>query len=69
MADGGVRKKMPGVRIELTLPEGNRILNPARLPIPPSGHTIRCSVITTMSLCKYCVTNVPSSAWVQSTVL
>ena len=29
---------VPGEGVEPSLPCGNRILNPARLPIPPSGH-------------------------------
>ena len=28
---------VPGEGVEPSLPRGNRILNPARLPIPPSG--------------------------------
>ena len=30
---------VPGEGIEPSLPCGNRILNPARLPIPPSGQS------------------------------
>ena len=29
---------VPGEGVEPSLPRGNWILNPARLPIPPSGH-------------------------------
>ena len=31
-------KMVPGEGVEPSLPRGNWILNPARLPIPPSGH-------------------------------
>ena len=31
---------VPPRRIELLLPKGNWILNPARLPVPPQGHMI-----------------------------
>ena len=31
---------VPGEGVEPSLPRGNRILNPARLPIPPSGQHI-----------------------------
>jgi hypothetical protein len=30
---------VPGGRVELPLSRENRILSPARLPVPPSGHT------------------------------
>ena len=30
---------VPGEGVEPSLPCGNRILNPARLPIPPSGQS------------------------------
>jgi hypothetical protein len=30
---------VPGEGVEPSLPRGNWILNPARLPIPPSGHS------------------------------
>ena len=29
--------QVPGAGIEPALPNGNRILSPARLPVPPSG--------------------------------
>ena len=32
------------VRIELTLPNGNGILSPARLPVPPHSHFIDGSI-------------------------
>jgi site-specific DNA recombinase len=32
-------KMVPPRRIELLLPKGNWILNPARLPVPPQGHS------------------------------
>jgi hypothetical protein len=31
------RVLVPGAGIEPALPNGNRILSPARLPVPPSG--------------------------------
>ena len=31
---------VPGEGVEPSLPRGNRILNPARLPIPPSGQQL-----------------------------
>ena len=32
------KEMVPPARIELALPCGNWILNPARLPVPPQGH-------------------------------
>ena len=31
---------VPGEGVEPSLPRGNWILNPARLPIPPSGQSV-----------------------------
>ncbi len=39
---GLVEENMPEEGIEPSLPEGNRILNPARLPIPPLRHEKPC---------------------------
>jgi hypothetical protein len=34
------KKMVPGEGVEPSLPCGNWILNPARLPIPPSGQVV-----------------------------
>ena len=40
---------VPGEGVEPSLPRGNRILNPARLPIPPSGqHAYKMAVILSL---------------------
>ena len=45
---------VPGGRVELPLSCENRILSPARLPVPPSGHT-------TLALASGCVSSMPPS--------
>jgi hypothetical protein len=43
---------VPGEGIEPTLFSGNRILSPARLPVPPSGHTRSRSIFDSRGDCR-----------------
>src|SRR6185437_3080219 len=45
---------VPGGRVELPLSRENRILSPARLPVPPSGHIHK-------SIPSGCVSSMPPS--------